>query len=328
MKLAVQYRGFCNPKIYTEDQLAPNGDPLPGAVPRTNGPTHNLLLNNFYESFLGGAGGTNPSRAQLLSFVQASDETTTPAPGDTSVNPIGTGRLPVYAPACTAAIVGNKIVQTIQYRGTKGQIQGTVGKFALFKDASGGNPNAASRVKDSGGFPTTLPLGANDYCYVDWIFETTINLTSDIGVVTIESEGSFNFELKPAIWNSIANYGLLNSLACHSAASRANALGFNLLRAYSGQTLGAVTGVPSGTNMDLVNTTPAAYVANSRQLDIEYYATEADLNISGGIGSILLINSSTASGGWQMSFAKTTDGSKLNKINTKEFRPVITYAFT
>lgn len=332
MKVAVQYRGFCNPKIYTEDQLAPNGDPLPGAVPRTNGPACNLLLERFYTVFLSGVGDggtTNPTRASLLSYVQASPETTDPAPGDTSVTPLGTGRLPLYTPACTASISGNKIIQTLQYRGTKGQVQGTVGKFALFQNSTGGTPNAASRVKDSGGSPTTLPLGPNDYCYVDWIFETTVNLTPVTGVVTIEDEGDYNFELKPAAWNDIASYASQNPLACYSSAGgRVSALGFNLVRAYSTQTLGAVTATPSSSFLDVVAGTPASYVAGSRELDIEYYATEADLNVAGGIGAIGIWSSGGVRGGWQMSFAKTTDGSKLNKINTKEFRPVITYAFT
>lgn len=332
MKIAVQYRGFCNPKIYTEDQLAPNGDPLPGAVPRTNGPTSNLLLERFYTVFLSGVGdggATNPSRGSLLSYVQASPETTDPTPGDTSVAPMGTGRLPLYTPACTASISGNKIIQALQYRGTKGQVQGTVGKFAIFQNSTGGTPNASSRVKDSGGSPTTLPLGANDYCYVDWIFETTVNLTPVTGVVAIGGEGSYNFELKPAAWNDISTYASQNPLACYSnTASRTSALGFNLVRAYSTQTLGGVTATPSGGFLDLVAGTPASYVSASRELDVEYYATEEDLNVAGGIGAVGIWGSGGARGGWQMSFAKTTDGSKLNKLNTKEFRPVITYAFT
>jgi hypothetical protein len=262
--------------------------------------------------------------------VQASDETTTPEPGDTSANPIGTGRLPLYTPACTASVVGNKIIQTLQYRGTKGQVQGTVGKFLIYQNASGGNPHASSRVKDSGGAPTTLPLGANDYCYVDWIFETTVNLTPATGVIAVTgtSEGSYNYTLKPAYWNNIASFGSSNSLACYSIATRTQALGYNMLRAFNTQTLGDVAAAPVGTVLDLLGGTPAAYVANSRELDVEYYATEADLNVAGGIGSIVLTNSATFAGGWQISFSKTTDGSKLNKLNTKEFRPVMTYAFT
>jgi hypothetical protein len=299
MRVNIQYAGICHPKVYTEDQLAPNGDPLPGAIPRSNGPHSNLLLDSFYEAFLSGS----TSRANLLQYVQASTETTAPAPGDTSVTPLGTGRLPYYSLAATASIVGNKIVQTAQYRGTKGQVQGTVGKLALFQNASGGAPMAASLVKDSGGSPTVLPLGANDYLYVDWIFETTIELTPATGVLTVPGEGDYNFELKPAVWNA-AN--TLNSLACFSTfASRSTALGFNQLRAYSSNSLGAVTGLPSATGgaVDLLNSVPAAYVAGSKELDIEYYGTEADVNISGGIGSVALFHSSTVQGGWQISFA-------------------------
>lgn len=332
MRVNIEYAGICHPKVYTEDQLAPNGDPLPGAVPRSFGPHSNLLLENFYETFLTGTGG-NPSRAALLQHVQASGETTAPAAGDSSVAPLGTGRLPLYSPAGTASIVGNKIVQTRQYRGTKGQVQGTVGKLALFKDPSGGAPMAASLVKDSGGTPTVLPLGANDYLYVDWIFETTINLTPATGVITVPGEGDYNFELKPAAWNAIAvNAGEQNALACFSTvATRSSALGFNLIRAYSSNGLGAVTGVPStaGGFLDLINFTAAPYVAGSKELDIEYYATEADLNVAGGIGSVALYSSGSGpQGGWQISFAKTTDSSKLNKINTKELRLTMTYAFS
>lgn len=328
MRVNIRYAGICHPKVYTEDQLTANGDPLPGAVPRENGPTCNLILDSFFETFLGGSGLS--SRADLLQFVQASAETTDPAPGDTSVSPLGTGRLPLSGGASSFSIVGNKIVQRLQYRGTKGQVQGTVGKLAIFKDATGGAPMAASRVKDSGGDPTVLPLGANDYLYVDWIFETTINLTPTTGVITVPVEGDYNYELKPAAWNSLSGTaGSSSALACFSTVARGiSAFGLNLVRAYGNNSLGSVSGLPSGAFLDFINPIVAPYVAGSKEIDIEYYATEADINISGGIGSIAIFNSGSPLGGWQISFAKTTDGSKLNKLNTKEFRLTMTYVFS
>lgn len=335
MLIPLAYAGRVRTRVYREDQLDNYGDPLHGACPRwDSGFNTNLLLESFYEQFISGIGlgGTanNSNRAQLLQYVQASSETAAPAAGDNSITPLGTGRLQRASGAETLAYTGNKIIQTLQYRSTKGQVQGTVGKVALYPNLTGGVPSAASLVKDSGGAETTLPLGANDYFYVDWRFETTVSHTPINGVVTVPGEGDYNYSILPAYWNTAGADGDLNPLACYSALAHAgagNGLGFNILRAYTGQNLGPVTGGPAGTSDQIFVNGYSSYTAGSKQRDIIFNGSEANLNLSGGIGSILLLNSS-ASAGYQISFAKTTDGSKLQKLNTKQFNFILTLLFT
>lgn len=333
MLIPLAYAGRVRTRVYREDQLDNYGDPLHGACPRwDSGFNTNLLLESFYEQFISGIGlgGTanNSNRAQLLQYVQASSETAAPAAGDNSITPLGTGRLQRASGAETLAYTGNKIIQTLQYRSTKGQVQGTVGKVALYPNLTGGVPSAASLVKDSGGAETTLPLGANDYFYVDWRFETTVSHTPINGVVTVPGEGDFNYSILPAYWNTAGGNGELSSLACYSATAHAGAgLGFNALRVFSSQTLGAVTSGPSGTNDLIVGSSLSAYTAGSKERDLIFSGSEANLNIPGGIGS-MLIYSLSGSAGYQISFAKTTDGSKLNKINTKQLNLILTLLFT
>lgn len=320
------YFGQLRYRVFRDEQLAPNGDPIAPAV-FDSGFQNNLILNTFYDKFCSGTGSgvSNASRVQLLGYMAASTETTAPAATDSSLgaSQIGT-RFAWYSPADTFTVSGNKIIQTQQYRTTKGQVQGTVGKVAIFEGPTGGTMNVASLIKDEGGAPTTLPLGPNDYLYVDWKVESTVNLTPVTGTIVVPTEGTFNYELKPAYWNTTGS----NPLACINVVSRANnGLGYDRVTAFTGG-LGDVTAGPSG-SAEALNTTPTAapYTSGSKQRGFTYTAGEPNFNLAGGVRS-LMFNNSSASAGYQISFSRTTDGAPLNKINTKQLIIAMTWAFS
>lgn len=320
------YFGQLRYRVFRDEQLAPNGDPLAPAV-FDSGFQNNQILNTFYDKSCSGAGSdtANASRAQLLGYMAASTETTAPAATDSSLgaSQVGT-RFARYPPADTFTVSGNKIIQTQQYRTTKGQVQGTVGKVAIFESLTGGTMNVASLIKDEGGAPTTLPLGPNDYLYVDWKVESTVNLTPVTGTIVVPTEGTFNYELKPAYWNNPTS----NPLACINGVSRANGgLGYDQVAAFTGG-LGDVTAGPSGSS-EYLNTTPTAapYTSGSKQRGFTYTAGEPNFNLAGGVRS-LMFKSSGGSAGYQISFSRTTDGAPLNKTATKQLIIAMTWAFS
>jgi hypothetical protein len=320
------YFGQLRYRVFRDEQLAPNGDPIAPAV-FDSGFQNNLILNTFYDKSCSGTGSdtANASRAQLLGYMAASTETTGPTATDNSLgaSQINT-RFARYSPADTFTVSGNKLIQTQQYRTTKGQVQGTVGKVAIFESLTGGTMNVASLIKDEGGVPTTLPLGPNDYLYVDWKVETTVNLTPVTGTIVVPTEGTFNYELKPAYWNALGS----SPLACINGVSRANnGLGYDRVIAYTGG-LGAVTAGPSGSSEQLdITPTAAPYTSGSKQRGFTYTAGEPGFNLAGGVRSLRFSNSS-GGGGYQISFSRTTDGAPLNKINTKKLIIAMTWAFS
>lgn len=320
------YFGQLRYRVFRDEQLAPNGDPIAPAV-FDSGFQNNLILNTFYDKFCSGTGAdaVNPTRDQLTAYMAASSETTAPTAGDTTLgaSQIGT-RLGEYEPGATATSSGEKLIQTKQFRSTKGQVQGTVGKVAMFQGLTGGTMNVASLIKDEAGDPTTLPLGPNDYLYVDWKVETTVSHTPVMGTVVVAGEGTFNYVLKPAYWNAFSR----SPLACLSSAARAdNGQGYNLITAYSGD-LGAVTAGPSGSSEQLIITpTAAPYTSGSKQRGFTYTAGEPNFNLAGGVRS-LMFNNYGGSAGYQISFSRTTDGAPLNKINTKQLIIAMTWAFS
>ena len=321
------YFGQLRYRVFRDEQLAPNGDPIAPAV-FDSGFQNNLILNTFYDKFCSGTGAdaaNPPTRDQLTAYMAASSETTAPTAGDTTLgaSQIGT-RFGEYTPAATATSSGEKLIQTKQFRSTKGQVQGTVGKVAIFQGPTGGTMNVASLIKDEAGDPTTLPLGPNDYLYVDWKVETTVSHTPVTGTVAVAGEGTFNYLLKPAYWNVF----WLSPLACLTSAARAdNGQGYTRISAYSGD-VGAVTAGPSGSGLQLnVLSVASAYTSGSKQRQYTFTAGEPDLNVAGGVRS-LLFNNSAGSAGYQISFSRTTDGAPLNKINTKQLIIAMTWAFS
>lgn len=320
------YFGQLRYRVFRDEHLAPNGDPIAPAV-FDSGFQNNLILNTFYDKFCSGTGSdiANSSRGQLLEYMAASTETTAPVATDTSLgaSQIGT-RFARYSPADTFTVSGNKLVQTQQYRTTKGQVQGTVGKVAIFGDLTGGTMNVASLIKDEVGAPTTLPLGPNDYLYVDWKVESTVNLTPVTGTIVVPTEGTFNYELKPAYWNNPGS----NPLACINGVSRAdNGLGYDRVFAFPGG-LGDVTAGPSGEPEQLIIApTAAPYTSGSKQRGFTYTAGEPRFNLAGGVRS-LMFNNSGAPAGYQISFSRTTDGAPLNKTATKQLIIAMTWAFS
>lgn len=329
MLIKSHFHGQFRTRVLQEHMLDENGNHLPGAQPVwDSGFNCNIILDNFFTKFISDS-VNNKSRRDLISHLVASEDTTAPGAGDTSITQLGT-RIALTFNVWSAEIIGNKIVQTVNFRGGKGQIQGTVGKVAIFDAASDGTMVVSSLIKDSEGVPITLPLGELDYFYVSWKVESTINLSDVTGVINVPGQGDFNFVMRPCYWNDLSNNGFNNSLACICGHARPNsAVGFSRIFAYSTQVLGSVTGGPSDgvppVSMEQSNAEP--YVSGLKERDYSYLAGEGDFYFPGGIGSIVLCNPFSLAG-YQISFSKVSDGSKLPKINTRELNLVMTYAFS
>lgn len=324
------FAGYMRTRIFNESQLDADGNPT-GAARFDSGFQCNKLLDTFFDKHLSGTGATQPNstREHLVGYMAASTETTAPADGDTSLgaSQIGT-RFTYHLPSDTAvADTGaGKLIQTRQFRSTKGQVQGTVGKLAIFDAATGGTMNVASLVKDETGTATTLPLGANDYLYVDWRLETTLNLNPVTGVINIPGEGDFNYTLQPAYWTSLNTASALLGISTGGGANQA--FGFARVGAYAGN-LGAVTSGPAGT-ASFQTPTPilGAYTPGSKQRTVTYQLGEPDANLVGGIRSFMFTYSSGAGGGYQFSLSRVSDGATLNKTNTKQLNITMLWAFS
>lgn len=340
MRIHQKIEGFLRFRKFTRDDhiatLDENGDEVltlkEDAQPALDtGFNKQVITDAFFELWLGGTG--NKNRSDLFRYMGVGTGSAAAAPGDTTITQLGT-RMSTFPAACSISAVSPKIIETLQFRSTQGQYIGTISECAIFEALTGGQTMMRSLIKDSGGTPVALPLGAMDFLYVDWKTETTINLADVDSVVNVPGQGDYNCKLRPMYWNDIESTPSENSGNIFAAVARStrasNAFGFAAMRAFTSQTLAAITSGPTGSFDSSTTFLLDPYVANSKQRAVTYIADVSKFNTAGGFGSIAIyefITSGMRSAGYQISFSRVSDGAKILKDNTFEFRIKITFSF-
>lgn len=295
-----------------------------GAVVWDSGFHPQVMTNAFFEAYLGGT----QSRKALLSWAGVGTGLADAAPTDTTITQHGV-RAAAQSVESSASVAGNVITQRIQYRWAQGDITVPISEAALFAAASGGQTMVRSRLKDSGGDPTTIPVTAFDALYLTWEVDSVVNLSDVTSVVNYGGQ-AYDVTARPSFWATTATDNPVNALNVFTAFSAANAtsqrLGFGAAQAYNTQTLGAVTVGPGGAGIDSSSSASASYTANSKALLISHTWSPAVGNALGGIGSVRVYNPSNAVG-YQIRFAKVSDGARIPKDETLQFRLDLTLTY-
>lgn len=341
MRIHRKIEGYLRFRIFTRDDHAAaidsDGDEVltlkDDAAPSIDtGFNKQIITDAFFERWLSGTGDKN--RSELFRYMGVGTGTAAATAADTTITQLGT-RMSIFPAACTISAVSPKIIQTLQFRSTQGQYIGTISECAIFEELTGGQTMMRSLIKDSGGTPVALPLGAMDFLYVDWKTETTINLSDVDSVVNIAGRGDYNCKLRPMFWNDLDSTPSESSGNIFAAVARntraGNAFGFSAMRAFTSQTLTAINSGPSGSFDSSTQRILDPYVPNSKQRAVTYIADVSKFNTAGGFGSIAIyefVQSGMRSAGYQISFSRVSDGAKVLKDNTFEFRIKITYSFS
>ena len=329
-------KGFLSFEVWDKNQLHENGDPIAGEEPRIYTPFQpQLILDVFYEHYLNGTLGATISREAFFSYGEFGIETTAPSVGDTSHARIsGSSKIAKYDPGYTFSVSGNQITSIMELRSTQGQIVGTATSFALYQSptSGAGTPYMKSLIKDVNGNPTSLVLTSSDFIYVKWKTISTVDLTSKFGTILLGEPGAeilYNWELKPAYWNSALNNGTTcyNFFIPVNGSSSPNAMfGLNTASAFSGQTLGAVTSGPTGTAYTTTQASLESYVAGSKKRVVAYKWTITQGNDPLGL-STFHFYASQGTHGFQLLITAASGGGRIPKNNQKELILKLELAF-
>lgn len=199
------------------------------------------------------------------------------------------------------------------YRFATGVAAGNLSEVGMFSAMSGGTCFSRALILDGGGSPTTITVLSDEtldvtyelrlYPAADSTWSATIQGVSYSGNVraALVTQGSYMGFWSPGEGQDQgASGGLLINTNVGGAA----------ITAYETQTLGAVTGVPSGTAFPAsLGATPATYTPGNFYRDHAVVWGLSDGNAPGGIGSMRILS---VLGTYQMNFTP-----KLPKDSTK-----------
>ncbi len=263
----------------------------------------NLITNGGLDR-LGNAGGS-----AVISHVQVGTGSAAPANTDSALANYlaGTNRSSSYL----ASYGGNPTYHTeatFSWEFDQGAAAGNLSEIGVGWAASGSLFSRALIV-DGGGSPTTITVAAIEFLSVTYKLRMYPPTTDTTGTITLDG-ADYDYIIRPASAGG-------DSWQSHGQAAYASYQGSNRVAAYTGD-IGAMTGYPSGTVGYLGFGTPTvgAYSAGSYKRTLTAAASISQLNLSGGIRSILLPISSIIGSLTQMAWQCQFDP-KIPKDNTK-----------
>lgn len=253
----------------------------------------NVLVCNQYSSI--GTGTATPvnGNTSLQAFAAEKSNVTGVDSGDNAGTPTYVAQTTMHWTYAQGAVVGN------------------MAEVGVGWGTGGTNLFSRALILDGAGAPTTLTVTSIDQLTVYYRITVTPSLTDLTGTVTLGG-ATYNYV------GRLANGGGWN-------ASFINALNANdrwpegyLVTSYSTQTLGAVSGVPSGPGLQNSggSTTFGSYSAGQKYLDSTFNITPSECNSVGGVGAVVFFFASTHMS-YQYSFANVAGGGTIPKDNTK-----------
>lgn len=257
-------------------------------------PFDNLITNS-------GLDGLGASLATTLTAVCAvSSNADAPLVTDTSVlNQVGSASSSASADYSNSGGTPDWFYQMERtYTFALGSVVGNISK--LYIGSSGFSTLFSSAlIKDGGGSPTTIAVTADDQLFITWRLRKYISVTPVTGNIDIGFDGvptSVAYEIKPANLGQTASQYYF-----YAGNSAGNVSLFSY--AFETQTLGSVTGKPSGTG-SVTGATLSAYSNGNFYRDVTYTASLAQANLATGIGSLVygMFGASDTFGGYQISF--------------------------
>lgn len=191
-----------------------------------------------------------------------------------------------------------------EYQFNAGTIDGAaLAEVGFFENNNTGDMFSRNLIKDGVGTPTTITLTSSEILYVTYVIRVNVPNTDSTGTFQINSE-DYNYTIRAANASNLNIWGVSSS---H--------FNLNSTRAFATQTLGAITTIPSGTSYNGTGST-TTYVDLSLESQGNVTFSDSQGNTGSGIGS-LAIGTSTGSERWQISIDKVSDGSTIDKDNTK-----------
>jgi hypothetical protein len=336
MKLHTTISGELRFEIWRSDQLDESGNPLAGESAKLDtGFNKQIITDSFFNAYVGNNDGL--SRSDFMQYMGCGTGTGAASASDTAItSQIGT-RIPVDLGTLSVVITDSAtgaMLETVQYRGTAGQVVGTISEVGLFQLDTGGSTMMRSLIKDPDGDPTTITLGSSDHLYISWRVSTVVPLSTFSS--TIEIGGiNYNYTIKPCNWSAGGGFfQSINPFCFWANCDPKYGFGFRDFLAFSTQTLGAYTAQPAGspTMVPHVEDAPimglSTYVPGSFARIATYSVAADQCNISGGIGSIVMgADTSVGFPGYQISFSAVSGSGKIPKTSANTLAISMIYSF-
>ena len=178
----------------------------------------------------------------------------------------------------------------VTFRFNKGVATGSLNEVAVFSPGSPNKMLSRSLIVDTLGNPTTLTVLSDEWLDVTYELQFHVDLTPVVFTATIAEE-VYNITCKPARHlNAVGHNNYTNSILLNNGTSST---------AYNGAN-GTVEGLPTGSSSSGTLST-GTYVNGSYEADIMFSGTLDQLNLTGGIKSLLINLSKTS---WQFEFDK------------------------
>lgn len=247
-------------------------------ISRANSSYYDYNLNTVSRYCRVGTSSTTPT----VSDTTLGSQTGSASPAGTVTNSVQYTTTPYYS--------NHQQVYTFAV----GAVSGNLTEIGFFSDSTGGTMWSRALIKDSGGNPTTLTLLPTEQLKVTYTVRRYIP-ASQTGSFILNTNGT----------NSTINYTITPANILNNERGYCNLWGDDPpIFLYETQTLGPITGGPSGTEVNVTGFA-SPYTSNSFEINSSYTVPTTSGNFATGIGSMLLGNYSRAATGtiYQCSFS-------------------------
>lgn len=273
-------------------------------VVRETGFFNNLIVDSYFESFVGGTSVTNATK---FSNCRVGTGITAPANTDTTITQLG-GNLPrISDPAQNITVSGNTIQCTMVYINNPGEVVGSISEVSIWDAPTAGTMTSRARIKDVAGADTSITVRVSEYLKIIYRLNVSYNL-GDIAASAVISGTTYNALMRLMNWNlnlgtdpfaSVNPFVIPNSLG--SCAN--NGFGLSKATATNATALAAVTSVPLySTSETTTSVTAGTYTANSKSRKITWNFSLPSANIAGGVSNVLIHSAAEIGGGLQILF--------------------------
>lgn len=243
----------------------------------------NLIVDAGYDQVMGSLSSINA----MCTYMGVGTSSTAPANSDTALG-ASLGR--TNSNGGFADAFGDGASYTYRYfQRTRlfleGEVNGNLTEVGFFKNASGAPMWMRQLFKDGGGTPTTIVKTSADQLKVIYelrVYTPPSDVTSSISI----SSTSYTYVHRAA---DIDGTGWsMNPASTATLAGTTIASGNGGSAAHETGTLGATTGIPSGTQVGASSDSWAAYTPGTFYRDLTSKWEPAVANFAGGIGSTVI----------------------------------------
>jgi hypothetical protein len=289
----------------------------------------NILTDQGFENWVG---STSTGTETLFAYCGLGNGTGTPTATDSTISAVNSrfGKVVGADSLETVTAAGNILTCITAYITPVATSSYSVSEVGIFNAPSSGILVSRALIKDVTGTPTSITINPGEYLKVLYQIQVTVDLADKTGSF-VWNTVTYNWTARPMSWNTGLSLSPKNTTNFwvwpKGGISDAPNNGFGLSRiiAHESNTLAAITSRPTYSSGQAYtsNISLTAYTANSKARKVEYILGASQGNIAGGIGGIILDNSSYAQSGFQIAFTP-----KIPKVSPTTFKIGITHQFS